>query len=77
MLFHSLVHTTRAGRYISINEFIVGFGGMGGFLLATCMQWLQPHYGALYPVCMVLMVGLAAFQIIFILRKRAHLPHST
>ena len=62
LVFHALVHPNRAGRYVAVNEALVG---LTGFLAPLAGGALADHCGSQYPYLVVaaLTIAVTALQI--------------
>lgn len=70
MVFHALVHSHNSGRYVAVNEMVVGISSLLGAMLGG---WVADHFGfeALYTLGAMLTVVTLTIQGAVLRRKRA------
>ncbi len=69
LVFHSVIHPTRSARYVSINEMVVGIGGVAGpVIVGVLTDYLSLKTA--YLVIGIMVVMAVGLQVIVTFRKR-------
>ena len=69
MVFHALAHSRNSGRYVAINEMVIGLSSLAGALVGG---WIADHFGfgVLYSLGAALIAVTLAVQGIALRRIR-------